>query len=448
MKKLAETRREKNQGEGTLAVDRSVPVAQAHCSMKNAVSLIVAAFVSFGTAHAETKSNLVARQTNPAVTKKSATKNGPSSGLTTSPQTTPPGVVINHLPANTKTYLGSPSLAVLPNGNYIVSHDLFGKGSTTDTTLVFESNDHGQSWKQVARIKGLWWSTLFTHHAALYLIGTTKEYGSVSIRRSDDGGHNWTQPTNSDSGLLLSDGPYHCAPVPVIEHNGRIWRAMEDAMGGTNWGKRFRAFMMSAPANADLLKASSWTFSSRLARNSNWLNNSFDGWLEGNAVALRTGEIVDILRVATTNYPEQAAIVHISADGKTAHFNPEKDFVDFPGGAKKFTIRFDRVTKSYWALANVVPPAFRDNQPDRTRNTLALIRSPNCREWEMTRVIVEHPDVKRHGYQYVDWLFDGKDIVAAVRVAHDDAMGGANNYHNSNFITFVRVPDFRAQVKR
>jgi len=48
-------------------------------------------------------------------------------------------------------------------------------------------------------------------------------------------------------------------PVPVLVHGGRIWRAMEDAAGGTQWGKRYRAMMMSTPADADLLNAKSWT---------------------------------------------------------------------------------------------------------------------------------------------------------------------------------------------
>ncbi len=58
------------------------------------------------------------------------------------------------------------------------------------------------------------------------------------IHQSQDGGKTWSQPTGKDHGLLL-EGQYHCAPVPVVIHNGRIWRAVEDAAGGTKWGVRF-----------------------------------------------------------------------------------------------------------------------------------------------------------------------------------------------------------------
>ena len=48
----------------------------------------------------------------------------------------PPGVVIDYSPAKSRQYIGSPSLAVLPNGEYVASHDFFGPGSTRDTRRV------------------------------------------------------------------------------------------------------------------------------------------------------------------------------------------------------------------------------------------------------------------------------------------------------------------------
>jgi hypothetical protein len=358
-----------------------------------------------------------------------------------------PGVVIDHLPATKKAYLGSPSIAVLPDGAYVASHDIFGKDSSRDETVVFESRDKGATWKKISEIRGQWWSTLFVHRTNLYLIGTTREYGFAAIRRSSDGGKTWTEPRDSNSGLLRDDGAYHCAPVSVVVHNGRIWRAMEDAMGEGGWGKRFRAFMMSAPENADLLKADSWTFSNPIARNSNWLGGAFDGWLEGNAVVLPDGHMADILRVASKNYPERAAIIRISDDGKQATFDATNDFIEFPGGAKKFTIRFDSQSKRYWSLANSVPKKFQSTDPDHARNTLALVSSADCRNWRVEKVLFQNPETKKHGYQYVDWLFEGDDLIAVIRVAHDDDFGGANSYHNSNYITFLRVKNFRNAAK-
>src|SRR5205809_911206 len=181
-----------------------------------------------------------------------------------------PGVVIAHRAPSTREFIGSPSLAILPDGSYAASHDLFGPRSSGDRTVVFASGDTGQSWSQLAEIQGQWWSTLFFHQHALYLIGTSKENGFVVIRRSSDRGRTWTTPRDRDSGLLLSDAGYHCAPVPVVLHRGRIWRAMEDTMGPAGWPHHFHAFMMSASAESDLLGATNWTCSNRLGQDPEW----------------------------------------------------------------------------------------------------------------------------------------------------------------------------------
>lgn len=41
---------------------------------------------------------------------------------------TPPGIPITHYAAQTNIFVGAPSMVILPNGDYIASHDLFGKG--------------------------------------------------------------------------------------------------------------------------------------------------------------------------------------------------------------------------------------------------------------------------------------------------------------------------------
>jgi hypothetical protein len=231
--------------------------------------------------------------------------------------------------------------------------------------------------------------------------------------------------------------------VPVVFHAGRVWRAMEDAQGPGGWGSHFRAFVMSASADADLLKAASWTCSNRLGRDAGWLGGKFGGWLEGNAVVTPDGKIVNVLRVDQRAYPEKAALVEISADGKTASFDPMAGFVDLPGGCKKFTIRYDPVEKCYWSLTNHVPEKHRDLSPERARNALALVRSADLRRWEVRCVLLYHPDAERHGFQYADWHIDGDDLIAVVRTAFDDAQGGAANQHDANYLTFHRFAGFR-----
>lgn len=359
---------------------------------------------------------------------------------------TVPGVVVSHLKADTGEYIGSPSIAILPDGAYVASHDVFGPGTTEfsfATTFVHRSEDRGRTWRRIARVEPAFWSNLFVHGGVLYLLGTTHHHGLLVIRRSDDGGFTWTNPQDAASGLLTADGQYHTAPMPMLVHGGRLWRAIEDAGPGGAWGERYQPVLMSAPVDADLLRSGSWTFTRPLANSKAWLGGAFGGWLEGNVVVLPSGRMGDLLRVACPR-SETAALALLSADGKSLEFSPDEGFVDLPGGAAKFTVRHDARTGCYWTLANWTPARYAGTGNDSlVRNTLALLRSEDLRRWEIRSVVLHHPEAKHHGYQYADWLFDGDDLVVVSRTAHDDEWGGAHKAHDANFLTFHRIRGFR-----
>ena len=361
----------------------------------------------------------------------------------------PPGTVIDHLAASTGRYVGSPSLAKLPDGTLIASHDEFGPKSNEHqraTTRVFRSDDQGQTWQQVATIDGQFWSQLFWHRDALYLMGTWAHHGNLILRRSTDQGATWTSPDDASSGLL-AEGQYHCSPQPLVLHEGRLWRGIEDAAGGTRWGERYRPFVLSAAEDADLLDRSSWTFTNYLPSDKQWLDGQMRGWLEGNVVVAPDGSLVNLLRVAgsTNQVVGKAALTTVSADGTQLSFDPATGFIDLPGGSKKFTVRHDPETNRYWSLVNAVPEELAGTRAASSiRNRLELISSPDLRHWQTEQVVIDDPDLN-HGYQYVDWLFDGNDILAVVRTATDDNAGGPHNYHDANYLTFHRLKDFRAE---
>jgi hypothetical protein len=359
-----------------------------------------------------------------------------------------PGIVIDHSFASSGLYIGSPSLCVLPDGGLLASHDFFGPKSGRSGMpkgRIFRSSDRGKTWAQIAEIDGFFWQNLFVRKGVVHAIGTDREHGNLVIRRSVDGGKTWTDPRDADHGLIRT-GAWHTAPVPVVTHGGRIWRAVEDAESGIKWGSRYRARMLSAPLDTDLLKAANWTLSNPLARDASWLMNGFGGWLEGNAVIDPAGNVLNILRVETSRLPEKAALVRVSADGKSATFDPMKDFIDFPGGAKKFTIRKDPEGGGYWSLANIAGGG--TGRPADIRNTLALVHSRDLRAWETRCILLHHPDVAKHGFQYADWQFDGDDLIAVCRTAWDDAEGQAHNKHDANYLTFHRWRNFRSLTRK
>lgn len=360
-----------------------------------------------------------------------------------------PGVVVTHSPRASGAYIGSPSLLRLPSGELLASHDLFGSGSTLTETYLFASDDDGATWHERAHLYGQWWSTLLHHRGALYLMGTATEYGDVVIRRSLDDGATWTTPDSPRTGLLLA-GEYHTAPVPFLEHDGRLWRAMEDASLGQEWGSRFGAFAMSAPADSDILDAENWTSTNVLARSFDWLPAGFGAWLEGNVLATPTGEIVDLLRVHSDDGERaRGALVHLSADGTRATFDPAADIIDLPGGNTKFTVRRDPASGEYVALVNYVADPGARSRGLTARNTLHLASSPDLRTWRVSDAILSDPDDVAHGFQYVDWIIEGDDLLFLSRTAAPEPDGTpAANYHDANYLSFHRLPGFRDLPRR
>ena len=105
----------------------------------------------------------------------------------------------------------------------------------------------------------------------------------------------------------------------------------------------------------------------------------------------------------------------------------------------------ERRKYKYWTLSNPALPEYplSATAPDAVRNTLALMSSSDLNHWKIERIVLSHPNPEIYAFQYVDWQFDGPDIVAASRTAFDDSTGGAHRYHDANYLTFHRIVNFR-----
>ncbi len=361
---------------------------------------------------------------------------------------TVPGTVIAQVRELRSTHITNPNLLILPDGSYLAACS--GVNQQREVN-IYRSTDRGPTWKRWSRERyPINFYTIFLHREALYMMGTATPQGHVIIGRSDDMGRTWSFPDEnfSDEGILLR-GKYHSAPVPVVVHGGRIWRAME-----TNApDEKRRTFVMSAPVDADLMQASSWSLSEQLDYDPSWIDgNGFRQWIEGNIVVAPDQSLVNILRVDELSHGHSAAIVHV-LNAKQLAFDPRKDIVEMPGGGKKFTIRYDAQSQHYWSLASVVCEEFLNLthggiyanglHSGLIRNTLALISSKDLRQWNVERIIIQSDNPFFDGFQYVDWQFDGDDLIAVIRLAMEEPRGLPTRQHDANFLVFKRIEQFR-----
>ena len=358
--------------------------------------------------------------------------------------------------------------------------------------------DSGSRWRAAASVPGMYWATLWAPPGArtseVYLMGVS--YGtrsnmsigrSIVIARSRDYGTSFTKPV-----VLFPGSPghgYSGAPTPnLIGSDGRIYRAYE-ASGGEKV-----LVMTKAPfhAGVDLLDPSSWEIVGKpLKWDPEMLPNTyvcpatarhpkprgktcFNSIQEGGAVEVN-GTVYDVLRLdGQSNETHSKAIVLKLVVGRTSKTPSSMEFVkamDFPSTDSKFTIRQEPAASAgaswagrYFAITNQVTPAAVSwaNQHGVTGGNMALgqgVDSVGARnvlvfasstdavhgEWVTCDTLLyddsglEYVDsVRLTGFQYVDWIFDGADILYAVRASYR----GANSYHNANRLVVRRIRDY------
>lgn len=339
--------------------------------------------------------------------------------------------IVAHRASDAKIYIGSPSILRLSDTHYLASHDEFGMQASSDKVFVYQSFDAGLTWELLSIVSQQYWSTLFLWDSNIYLIGLNKSLGTPSLRKSVDGGRNWTA-NSAFFNSFSAKRRFLTGSVPVLIKNGVLFRAFEEFADGVGWC----SFVYSVTLGDDPMSAT-WRFSRGLSfpdfEESN--GNKLKGWQEGNVVAAGDdNEIYNVLRVDGATQNEMAALVRF--DHNLQLLSPPR-LISLPGAGKKFCIRQHPRTKIYWSIVNFVEPGLIKENLERVRNALALVFSPDMEKWTVKKILIKTDNWKKVGYQYVDWDFKGeKSIVAAVRVSDVDERGRTSNQHDSNYLEF------------
>lgn len=361
------------------------------------------------------------------------------------------GTIVNYLHPQDNYYafsgnfLCSPSILRHPDGYLLASMDLYQHDTPQNLALLFRSDDNGESWYYVNDLFPCFWPKMFIHKGVLYILACSTEYGDLLIGASYDGGVTFTEPTvllRGTNGKKKQTG-VHKNPQPVVEYNGRLYNTLEWGA----WGQDFHASMvMSADVDSDLLDADSWSFSEPLRYDPEWegvpKEGKSAGTIEGCLVKLRDGKLYNIMRYDMHRLtPKYGYALSFLVNDKDHDAPLEFDStVNFPANHSKFEIQYDELSDRYYSIANLMTSPEEHN----IRTHLVLLASPDARSWHFVCDLIDErerdPEGKKIGFQYVDFMFEGDDILYLCRTADNNA----GNFHDSNYMTFHKIENFRA----
>lgn len=342
----------------------------------------------------------------------------------------PPCIIIDKSTKLRNVCVNNPAITILPDGSYIASQT-----SSYKLGYVYKSVDNGDNWTQISDKIRSNYCSIYHHEGTMYMMGCDAVQGSISIQKSTDGGYNWGEvcvlfPKTEDG--------YHGSSSPCVEKNGRVYRAMSECGNGT-WG----VFLLSAPIGADLTKTTSWTMSNIVYYNTSWLQVASTYWQEPALVQRPDGSMCIIMRIdGTSNSNEYAAMLEVDSDTSIRFSRTFR----MPGAAKRMTIAYDPQSGKYWSLVSPYYDSLRSLYgltPSKTRNSMVLISSPDLINWTRERTCIYSDNAYNNSYHYIDWRFDGDDLVSVFRCSFQEDRGLPLNYHDSNGFGFFRVRNFR-----
>lgn len=360
------------------------------------------------------------------------------------------GTVVNYLHPQDRAYsfsgayLCSPSLLRLPDGALLASMDVFKGEGGQNLSLIFRSEDEGATWHYQCELMPCFWGKLFLHKGDVYMLAVSTEYGDLLIGKSTDGGKSFGTPTvllRGSNGRKGNVG-VHKNPQNVLHYRGRIYETLEWGSWG-NSSYHHAAMVMSCDENADLLKAESWSFTEPLKYDPSWegtVKGTAFGTIEGTLCVSPDGELHNLMRYHIVSGDPLYGLI---LDYRVNTEDPEAPLeylgsIEFPANNSKFTVQYDEVSAAYYSIACRIDCA----QHRGARNLLSLLKTKDLKHWEVVSDLLDHrrADQRLVGFQYVDFFFEGEDILFLCRTA----VNGADSYHNSNYQTFHRVKNFRS----
>jgi len=339
----------------------------------------------------------------------------------------------------------TPTVVRTPSGKLLVAVTVFADRSQwpadPQLTLIYQSTDEGKNWDYVCDIVPMLDGGLYVHKGTIYLFGVDTSYGNLIVGKSEDDGLTWSTPVT----LARGEGPrrwgWHAVNTPFLEHNGRVYKAIEYGyvnpkptaediannpthhvvLAGNDYTLCHYQSVISIDADADWMVPQNWTIAALSIEESVDPNQC----IEGNLAVLPDGTMVNLLR--TMRYGISLEMV-VNTQDPHAPMQFGREVTDFPLSVQsKFTIHKDPTTGYYIAIGS-----------ETNRKHLCMAVSKDFREWKVVHSIVDARETK-NAFSYPNWIFSGNDLLILVRTAWN----GAVNDHDNNMITFHKVTNYR-----
>lgn len=354
------------------------------------------------------------------------------------------GTVVNYLHPDDEAYsfsgryLCSPSLVRHPDGFLLASMDLFAVSHPQNLTLIFRSDDDGETWHYVSELMPCFWGKMFIHDGELYMLSCSTEYGDLLIGKSTDGGKTFSAPVcllRGSNGKCGNNG-VHKNPQNLVIHNGRIYNTLE---WGTWANKEYchAAMIMSCDINDDLLIPENWSFSAPRKFDPDFAPEVANlphctMTIEGTLVTDPENRLLNVMRFGG----DRCVLAY-----KVNTRDPEAALeysrcIPFPANLSKFTIKYDTVSKKYYSIASRLHEII-----NTKRNLLSLMASDDLEHWYVITDLLDYSDQdpEKIGFQYVDFEIEDEDILYLCRTAFNNA----HNFHDANYQTFHKIKKFR-----
>ena len=363
-----------------------------------------------------------------------------SGGSITVDAPAPPCTVIDKVTTLRNVTVNNPAIHILSDGSYLASQT-----ASVSKGYVYKSTDRGSTWTRISNGIKQSYCAVYEHAGTLYMLGCDAVGGGLAVQTSVDGGYTWSENTVLFSKDGTTDG-YHGGSSPFVEKDGRVYKAMGERGGATYNAAGDRVWgivLLSASLSSDLANPSSWTMSNVLYYNRSWLSASSTRWEEPALIKKADGTLAIIARIDGTTGREYAALINVNSDTNIS-FNR---IFSMPGAGKRMTIAYDAASNLYWTL---VSPYYSNTSslyglnPNQARNSLVLMSSSDLITWTRERTCIYSDNAFNNSYHYIDWRFDGDDLVSVFRLSMDEERGLPLHYHDSNAFGYFRVRNFRS----